>query len=174
MKKQGKLTHKEAVKNTLEELGGRARLKDIYPRVIPFIKYKPGSDIRATLRRLLQTTPELFRHSEGRRGWWELISYQEELAERDKKITELTSSQITKEVIIQAFNDCNNLIERTFAMQTMDRLFGKIDVWKTARKEMKKAGYFDDPQPMILLNNPQFKSLYEIKGNNVVKIGKDI
>jgi ribosomal protein L20A (L18A) len=53
MKEQEKLTHKEAVKKVLEELGGRARLRDIYPRVIPLVKYKPGSDIRATLRRLL-------------------------------------------------------------------------------------------------------------------------
>ena len=31
MKKQETLTHKEAVKKVLEELGGRARLRDIYP-----------------------------------------------------------------------------------------------------------------------------------------------
>lgn len=58
------MTQKEAVKKALEELGGRARLRDIYPRVIPFVEYKPGSDIRATLRRLLQTTPEIFRRVE--------------------------------------------------------------------------------------------------------------
>lgn len=157
MKKQGELTHKEAVKKALEELGGRARLKDIYPRVIPLVKYKPGSDIKATLRRLLQTTPELFCRTEGRKGWWELVSYQETLAERDRKIAELTQSQITKDVIIQAFNDCTNLVERTFAMQTMERLFGGIDVWKIACKEMKKAGYFNDPQPVITINKPQIE-----------------
>ena len=157
MKKQGELTHKEAVKKALEELGGRARLKDIYPRVIPLVKYKPGSDIKATLRRLLQTTPELFCRTEGRKGWWELVSYQETLAERDRKIAELTQSQITKDVIIQAFNDCTNLVERTFAMQTMERLFGGIDVWKIACKEMKKAGYFNDPQPVIIINKPQIE-----------------
>ena len=167
------LTHKEAVKKALEELGGRAKLRHIYPRVIPYIKYKPGSDIRATLRRLLQTTPELFRRTEGRRGWWELVSYQEELAAKDKKISELTQSQITKDVIIQAFNNCDNLIERTFAKLMMESLFGGNDVWKIACKEMKKAGYFDDPQPQIILNNPQFGSLYEVKGNKEVKIGKD-
>lgn len=74
------LTHKEAVKQALEELGGRARLRDIYPRVIPLVKYKPGSDIRATLRRLLQTTPDLFRHTEGRKGWWEQTWYRWEIS----------------------------------------------------------------------------------------------
>ena len=59
------MTHKEAVRKALEELGGRARLRDIYPRVIPIIKFKPGSNIQATLRRQLQTTPTLFRHVEG-------------------------------------------------------------------------------------------------------------
>ena len=174
MKKQEKLTHKEAVKKVLEELGGRARLRDIYPRVIPLVKYKPGSDIKATLRRLLQTTPNLFRRTEGRKGWWELVSFQEELAVRDRKIALLTNGQITKEVIIRAFDSCDNLVERTYAKQTMQSLFGGLDVWETAYKEMKKLGYFKDVQPRIILNNPQFDSLYEVKGNQKVIIGKNI
>lgn len=174
MKKQEKLTHKEAVKKLLEELGGRARLRDIYPRVITLVKYKPGSDIKATLRRLLQTTPNLFRRTEGRKGWWELVSFQEELAVRDRKIALLTNGQITKEVIIRAFDSCDNLVERTYAKQTMQSLFGGLDVWETAYKEMKKLGYFKDVQPRIILNNPQFDSLYEVKGNQKVIIGKNI
>lgn len=174
MKKQEKLTHKEAVKKVLKELGGRARLRDIYPRVIPLVKYKPGSDIKATLRRLLQTTPNLFRRTEGRKGWWELVSFQEELAVRDRKIALLTNGQITKEVIIRAFDSCDNLVERTYAKQTMQSLFGGLDVWETAYKEMKKLGYFKDVQPRIILNNPQFDSLYEVKGNQKVIIGKNI
>ena len=138
MKEQEKLTHKEAVKKVLEELGGRARLRDIYPRVIPLVKYKPGSDIRATLRRLLQTTPILFRHTEGRKGWWELVSYQEELAVRDRKIALLTKGQITKDVIIKAFDGCDNLVERTYAKQSMQILFRGLDAWETAYKEMQK------------------------------------
>ena len=174
MKKQEKLTHKDACKKVLEELGGRARLRDIYPRVIPLVKYKPGSDIRATLRRLLQTTPNLFRHTEGRKGWWELVSFQEELAIRDRKIALLTNGQITKDVIIKAFDSCDNLVERTYAKQTMQILFGGLDAWETACKEMKKLGYFNDVQPQVILNNPQFGSLYEVKGNKEVIIGKNI
>ena len=133
MKKQGELTHKEAVKKALEELGGRARLKDIYPRVIPLVKYKPGSDIKATLRRLLQTTPELFRPVEGMKGWW-----------------------------------------RIYAKQMMQLMFHGNTAWENAYKDMKSAGYFKDIQPQIILNHPQFGSLYEVKGNKEVKIGKDI
>lgn len=174
MKKQGELTHKEAVKKALEELGGRARLKDIYPRVIPFVKYKPGSDIKATLRRLLQTTPELFRPVEGMKGWWELVSYRKELADKDKKIAELTNSNITKDGIINAFNGFDSLTERIYAKQMMQLMFHGNTAWENAYKDMKSAGYFKDIQPQIILNHPQFGSLYEVKGNKEVKIGKDI
>ena len=174
MKKQGELTHKEAVKKALEELGGRARLRDIYPRVIPLVKYKPGSDIKATLRRLLQTTPELFRPVEGMKGWWELVSYQKELADKDKKIAELTNSNITKDGIIDAFNGFDSLTERLYAKQMMQLMFHGNTAWENAYKDMKSAGYFKGIQPQIILNHPQFGSLYEVKGNKEVKIGKDI
>ena len=174
MKKQGELTHKEAVKKALEELGGRARLRDIYPRVIPLVKYKPGSDIKATLRRLLQTTPELFRPVAGMKGWWELVSYRKELADKDKKIAELTNSNITKDGIIDAFNGFDSLTERLYAKQMMQLMFHGNTAWENAYKDMKSAGYFKDIQPQIILNNPQFGSLYEVKGNKEVKIGKDI
>jgi hypothetical protein len=174
MKKQGELTHKEAVKKALEELGGRARLRDIYPRVIPLVKYKPGSDIKATLRRLLQTTPELFRPVEGMKGWWELVSYRKELADKDKKIAELTNSNITKDGIIDAFNGFDSLTERLYAKQMMQLMFHGNTAWENAYKDMKSAGYFKDIQPQIILNHPQFGSLYEVKGNKEVKIGKDI
>lgn len=172
MKKKDVLTHKEAVRRALEELGGRARLRDIYPRVIPHIVYKPGSDVKATLRRLLQTTPELFRHTEGKRGWWELVSFQEELAARDRKIEELNRLHITTEQIISGFNDYDTLIERIYAKQVMQMLFHGNAAWETAYKKMKKAGYFKDAQPQVILNNPQFRSLYEVTGNQEVKIGK--
>ena len=44
--------------------------------------------------------------------------------------------------------------------------------WESAYKEMKRDGYFKEPIPQIVLNNPQFGSLYEIKGNQEVKIEK--
>lgn len=172
MKKQSKITHKEAARRALEELGGRARLRDIYPRVIPFIKYKPGSDIKATLRRLLQTTPELFRRVDGMKGWYELVSYQRELAERDKRIVELKASQIKKEDIIKAFDGFDTMIEKLFAKYLMQSIFRGNAVWESAYKEMKRDGYFKEPISQIVLNNPQFGSLYEIKGNQEVKIEK--
>ena len=168
------LTHKEAVKKALEDLGGRARLRDIYPRVIPLVRYKPGSDIKATIRRLLQTTPELFHPVEGMKGWWELTSFQKELADKDNKIAELTNSNITKDGIIIAFNGFDSLMERLYAKQMMQLMFHGNTAWENAYKDMKSVGYFKDVQPQIILNNPKFGSLYEVKGNKEVKIGKDI
>jgi hypothetical protein len=52
----------------------------------------------------------------------------------------------------------------------MQMLFGGNKVWLRAYKEMKQAGYFDDPQ--ITMNNPQFGSLYKVTGNKKVIIGK--
>ena len=172
MMKQKKkyLTHKEALKEALEKLGGRARTKDIYPLVIPKIKYKKGSNIKATLRRQLQTTPDLFRHVEGMKGWYELVSFQEELAIRDKKIAELTSSQITKDVIIKTFDGYDTLTERLYAKRCMQFVFAGNPVWENAYKEMKRAGYFKEPTQQVVINNPQFGSLYEITGNKEVNI----
>lgn len=172
MKKQKKLTHKEALRQALEELGGRARVRDLYPRVIPHVRYKLGSDIKATLRRQLQTTPELFRPVEGMKGWWELVSFQEELAARDRKIAELKRLNITKEEIIMGFRGCDSFSERIWAKQIMQQLFRGNAAWDSAYKEMKEAGLFKDVAPQVVLNNPQFRSLYEVTGNQEVVIGK--
>ena len=84
------MTHVNALKHVLVELGGRAQLKDIYPRVIKLITFKEGSNIQATLRTALQRNTKYFRQSEGKpNGWWELVSYQEELATLKKENEEL-------------------------------------------------------------------------------------
>lgn len=168
MEKHDYLTHKEAVKKALEELGGRAKLAYIYPRVIPYIKFKPGSDIKATLRRLLQTTPDLFRHTEGMKGWYELVSYQEELAEKDRVIAELMKSQVTKERIIEAFNDYDSFTERMFAKMLMIHMFRGLPAWESAYKELKKSGYFAQNDISINISN----NFYGPVGQHIDKVGK--
>ena len=87
MKKQGELTHKEAVKKALELLGGKAQLKQIYPVAIKLIGQNTRSvDIMATIRRELNSSPFYFKATPGVKGGWELISYQEEIDKRDKII----------------------------------------------------------------------------------------
>lgn len=83
------MTQKEAIIKVLEELGGRAPLAEIYPRVIKMAKFKPNSNNQATIRGTILRNLDVFRSSEGRKGWWELVSYQEEIASRDARIKEL-------------------------------------------------------------------------------------
>jgi len=84
------MTQREALKQALEKLGGRARLQDLYPLVLKVIKWKPDSDIEATLRTTLKRNPSDFRHSPGKpSGWWELTSFQEEIAEMKAEIQTL-------------------------------------------------------------------------------------
>ena len=92
------MTQKEAIIKALEEHGGRERLSAIYSRVLQLAVFKPDSDKRATIRTTLQRHPECFRHSPGKPdGWWELVSFQEEIACRDNRITELETLLLRKD-----------------------------------------------------------------------------
>ena len=86
------MTQKEAIIHVLEEFGGRANLTDVYPRVIKLSVFKKDSDKKATIRATIQRHPELFRQSPGKKGWWELVSYQEEVAALKKENEELKDS----------------------------------------------------------------------------------
>ena len=96
MKKKEILTHKETVKKALEMLGGKAQLKQIYPVAIKLIgKNTKSVDIKATIRRELNSSPYDFKATPNVEGSWELISYQEEvenlkaiIAEQQKVIEE--------------------------------------------------------------------------------------
>ena len=83
------MTQKEAIIHVLEEFGGRANLTDVYPRVIKLSVFKKDSDKKATIRATIQRHPELFRQSSGKKGCWELVSFQEELAALKKENEEL-------------------------------------------------------------------------------------
>ncbi len=144
MKKQGKLTHKEAVKQALEELGGRARLRNIYPLVIQRVTYKPGSDIEATIRRQLLTTPELFRPVEGRKGWWELVSYQEEVAVLKQRIAYLSDINKKLEAIPKATDLIEKMLPEMMDVCKHDRM--KADPLRIALRHLgyeEAAGVFD-------------------------------
>ena len=98
MKQQGELTHKEAVRKALEILGGKAQLKQIYPVAIKLIgKNTRSVDIKATIRRELNSSPFDFKATPGVEGSWELVNYQEEIARRDSRIAELETLLTAKD-----------------------------------------------------------------------------
>ena len=81
------MTQKQAIKLALEQLGGRARLGEIYQRACGLADFSGSNDPKATIRSYLLRETKMFRSSQ--KGWWELVSYQEELARRDQRIKEL-------------------------------------------------------------------------------------
>lgn len=92
------MTQKEAIEKALEKLGGRATLQEIYPLAIEIGDFSGSKDKKATIRNYLQTSPKNFRHSPDKPdGWYELISYQEEISKRDLRIAELEVLLVDKE-----------------------------------------------------------------------------
>lgn len=86
------MTISEACEKALKDLGGRAHLSDIYPRVLKMVKLT-GATPTNSIRTEMKSHPLLFRHSPNKpRGWWELTSYQEEVAELKGQIVELAET----------------------------------------------------------------------------------
>lgn len=81
------MTQKEAIIETLNRLGGKASLNDIYRFAYTLADFSGSKDWKATIRWYLQKETDSFRSTN--RGSWELVSYQEEIASRDKRIKEL-------------------------------------------------------------------------------------
>jgi len=80
------MTQEEALIEALKALGGKSTLDKIYPLAIKALG-KEGSNTKASFRKTLQKHPASFKSYQ--RGVWELASYQEEIALRDKRIKEL-------------------------------------------------------------------------------------
>ena len=81
------MTQKEAIIEALKRLGGKANLNDIYRFAYALADFSGSKDWKATIRWYLQKETDAFRSS--KRGWWELVSFQEEIASRDHRIAEL-------------------------------------------------------------------------------------
>lgn len=81
------MTQKEAIIEALNRLGGKASLNDIYRFAYTLADFSRSKDWKATIRWYLQKETNSFRTT--KRGCWELVSYQEEIASRDKRIQEL-------------------------------------------------------------------------------------
>ncbi len=83
------MTISEACEKVLRDLGGRAQLPDIYPRVLKLVTLS-GATPKNSIRTEMKNHPLIFRHSPNKpKGWWELVSFQEDIAKRDYRIKEL-------------------------------------------------------------------------------------
>ena len=91
MIKNDKNTQKEAARKALEILGGRAQMKYICLVAAHLIGHNTqAKDVKNNVRREIYTNSTLFqRVPDMPDGWWELVSYQEEIAVRDNEIEAL-------------------------------------------------------------------------------------
>lgn len=83
------MTQKEALEQALKDLGGRAHLQDIYPVALKYITHKEGSKIYDSLRGCIHDKRRFRPSPDKPQGWYELLSYQEELATLKKENEEL-------------------------------------------------------------------------------------
>ncbi len=82
------MTQKDAIIEALNRLGGKAKMNEICKLARNIGDFSHGKTPDNTIRNCIYTNPGDFRPSK-QKGWWELVSYQEELASRDKRIKEL-------------------------------------------------------------------------------------
>lgn len=121
------MTHKEAVQKSLEMLGGKATLKQIYPIAIKLIgKNTQSKDIKATIRRELNSSPFFFKSTPNEEGSWELLSYQAELKKKDDMIANLYAQLLAKEDEIKSIKT-----EDDFIYRLLEKL---KTIWKDDKK----------------------------------------
>ena len=81
------MTQKEAIIKALEKLGGKAKMVEICKLAQHFGDFGGSQAPSNTIRNCIYKNPCEFRSSGG--GYWELVSYQEDIAVRDREIAEL-------------------------------------------------------------------------------------
>ena len=105
------MTQKEAIIEALNLLGGKANLNDIYRFAYPLADFTGSKDWKATIRCYLQKETDVFRST--KRSWWELVSYQEELAKKDQRIKELEEENALLRTIKTEDAFVKHLVEET-------------------------------------------------------------
>lgn len=155
------MTQKEAIIKVLKELGGRAKLTDIYPRVIKLVYFKPDSDMQATIRAIMLRDPTNFRRTEGNKGCWELVSYQEEIASRDREIATLraeierlnripTEDDFVKRLVEETKNLYKHERSKTEVIRQILYKVGRVDAeaeldaWIVGKEHMPSVSFNGD------------------------------
>lgn len=143
------MTQKEAIIEALKRLGGKANLHDIYRFAYTLADFSGSKDWKATIRWYLQKEIDAFRSS--KRGWWELISYQEDIACRDKRIAELEALLV----------DRDKEISELKLQETAEFFVGRMidaakTVFATKRNDARPV-----QQVLVVMNRPEQQELME-------------
>lgn len=157
------MTQKEAIIEALKRLGGKANLNDIYRFAYSLADFSGSKDWKATIRWYLQKETDAFRSS--KRGWWELVSFQEEISRRDLRIAELEALLVTKD---------NEIIELK-QQETAELFVGRMidatkTVFATKRNDARAV-----QQVLVVMNRPEQQELMEwILGKPTKVVNKTI
>ena len=101
------MTINEACIKVLTELGGKAPLKIICAKVQEIVVLRGATPYNSICTELI-THPKNFRRSPGQKGWWELTSYQEEIA----KLKELVAGLKEENRLLKAVPKEAEFIEK--------------------------------------------------------------
>lgn len=143
------MTQKEAIIEALKHLGGKANLNDIYRFAYALADFTGSKDWKATIRWYLQKETDAFRST--KRGWWELVSYQEDIACRDNRIAELEALLIDKDKEILELKQ----------QETAELFVGRmIDATKTVFAT-KRNDARPVQQVLVVMNRPEQQELME-------------
>ena len=145
------MTQKDALELALKELGGRAHLHDIYPIALKYITHKEGSKIYDSLRGCMHDKRR-FRPSPGMpTGWYELFSFQEEIAKRDNRIAELEAQLVAND------KEIAELKQQETAELFVGRLIDATKmVFATKRNDARPV-----QQVLVVMNRPEQHDLME-------------
>ena len=145
------MTISEASEKALKDLGGRGHLSDIYPRVLKMVKLT-GATPKNSIRTEMKNHPLLFRHSPNKpRGWWELVSFQEEIACRDSRIAELEA------LLLDRDKEISELKQKETAELFVDRMIDATKtVFATKRNDARPV-----QQVLVVMNRPEQQKLME-------------
>ena len=169
------MTQGEAVIKALEDLGGKASLKQIYALAKTYVTFgtkTPEESIRA----ILQRSPKAKQKVKGS-GLWELVSYQEEIARleqtisaRDERIQELEAQMTPTAIFERMANMYMNASmnkdkdDRKEVCNILNKIQSRLNL--TVSKELyDRTVSFDKDIPMSKIN---------VDGNNNGVLGENI
>ncbi len=118
------MNQKDIIIEVLKKLGGRGTVEDICVLGKHYIgDSSVAQSVEANIRRILNSNPDLFRHPEGvDKGEWELVSYQEKIAEKDRIIADLKSQLAAKNEELKMIKTEDSFVYRL--VKSTKALFG--------------------------------------------------
>ena len=157
------MTINEACIKVLTELGGRAPLKLLCMKVQEIVVFKGATPYNSICTELINH-PKNFRRTEGKKGWWELVSYQEDIACRNQRIKELEEDNARLKNVRTEDDFVKKFVQETKHFFKHDRK--KAD---TIRQIMIKVGRSDaDKELDAWIEGREYKPSINVAGDYVL------